>query len=69
MAISLGIFDSSFENRVFSSLEQRAQSGHHNRPEPCPLSGVKRTSQFDRVMSGFDPERTLRLPLGPTEFG
>jgi hypothetical protein len=25
----------------------------------CPLSGVKRTSRFQSVMSAFDPKRTL----------
>jgi hypothetical protein len=36
-----------------------AQSGHRDRTEGCPLLGVKRTSQFDRAMSAFDPKRTL----------
>jgi hypothetical protein len=31
----------------------------------CPLSGVKRTSQLDAVMSAYDPKRTLtRSVLG-----
>jgi hypothetical protein len=36
-----------------------AQSGHGGGVEECPLSGVKRTSQFDGVMSAYDPKRTL----------
>ena len=36
-----------------------AQSGHHDRAERCPLSGVKRTLQTRPVMSAFDPKRTL----------
>ena len=35
-------------------------------PEQCLLSGVKRTSRFEVVMSAFDPKRTL--DLGPTRF-
>jgi hypothetical protein len=31
-----------------------AQSGHRDRAEECPLSGVKRTLQFDGVMSAID---------------
>ena len=29
------------------------------RAERCPLSGVKRTSRFQGVMSAFNPKRTL----------
>jgi hypothetical protein len=36
-----------------------AQSGHHDRAEPCPLLGVERTLQQLGEMSGFDPKRTL----------
>ena len=36
-----------------------AQSGHHHRAEPCPLSGVKRTSRRIIAMSAFDPKRTF----------
>jgi putative tryptophan/tyrosine transport system substrate-binding protein len=36
-----------------------AQSGHPILFPQCPLLGVKRTSQFDRVMSAFDPKRTF----------
>jgi hypothetical protein len=35
-----------------------AQSGHHDRAEPCPLSGEEWTSRIQSVMSGFDPKRT-----------
>src|SRR5262249_41027342 len=35
-----------------------AQSGHHNRAEPCPLLGVKRTSGEHASMSAIDPKRT-----------
>ena len=35
-----------------------AQSRHPDRVGECLLSGVKRTSQFDRAMSAFDPKRT-----------
>ena len=38
-----------------------AQSGHHDRVEPCPLLGVKRTSRFHVVMSAFDPKRTSHV--------
>jgi hypothetical protein len=36
-----------------------AQSGHAVCTDECPLSGLKRTSRFQSVMSGFDPKRTL----------
>ena len=36
-----------------------AQSGHHGRANQCPLSGVKRTSRLQTVMSAFDPKRTF----------
>jgi hypothetical protein len=36
-----------------------AQSRHPDRAGECPLSGVKRTSQFDRAMSASDPFQTL----------
>jgi hypothetical protein len=32
------------------------------KPGECPLSGVKRTSRFQSVMSAFDPKRTLASP-------
>ena len=32
-----------------------AQSGHHDRAEPCPLLGVKRTSRGHASMSGYPP--------------
>ena len=35
-----------------------AQSGRLDCAEGCPLLGVKRTSQFDRAMSAYDPFRT-----------
>jgi hypothetical protein len=31
---------------------------HPDTLNPCPLSGVKRTSKFKSVMSAFDPKRT-----------
>jgi hypothetical protein len=37
---------------------QLALSKHQNALSRCPLSGVKRTSKFKRVMSAFDPKRT-----------
>ena len=37
-----------------------AQSGHRHGGEECPLSGVKRTSEFYGVMSACDPKRTSR---------
>src|SRR5689334_9664903 len=33
----------------------KPQSGHRDRAEPCPLSGVKRTSNKLPKMSAFDP--------------
>src|SRR5262249_13311745 len=36
-----------------------AQSGHHDRGDPCPLLGVKRTLVSHSAMSAFDPKRTL----------
>jgi hypothetical protein len=36
-----------------------AQSGRSDHRNECLVSGVKRTSRFERVMSGFDPKRTL----------
>jgi hypothetical protein len=35
-----------------------AQSGHSNRSRECPLSGVKRTSEFKGIMSANNPKRT-----------
>ena len=35
-----------------------AQSGHHDRAETCPLSGVKRTLIGHTAMSAYDPKRT-----------
>ena len=29
-------------------------------PSKCPLSGVKRTSRFDGVISAYDPKRTSK---------
>jgi hypothetical protein len=40
-----------------------AQNGHRLDVEECPLSGVKRTSQFDRVMSAFDQERRFAIGI------
>ena len=37
-----------------------ALSGHVSCADGCPLSGVKRTSRFQSVMSASDPKRTLR---------
>jgi hypothetical protein len=37
-----------------------AQSGHHDRANPCPLLGVKRTCKVSGSMSASDPKRTLR---------
>ena len=34
-----------------------AQSGHHDRADPFPLLGVKRTSRERSAMSTFDPSR------------
>jgi hypothetical protein len=47
----------SFEPRERCRL--LARSRHPDRVGGCPLSGVKRTSQFDRAMSAFDPKRTF----------
>jgi hypothetical protein len=38
-----------------------ALSGHHDRADPRPLSGVKRTSGGHAPMSALDPKRTLAL--------
>jgi hypothetical protein len=40
-----------------------AQSGHRDRAEPFPLSGVKRTSANLPRMSAYDPKRTSALLL------
>ena len=46
--------------RVFTAPSPLlAQSGHHNRANPCPLSGVKRTSLGHSEMSAFDPKQTF----------
>ena len=37
-----------------TSATKSAQSRHRDCVEECPLSGVKRTSQFHRAMSAFD---------------
>jgi hypothetical protein len=44
-----------------------AQSGHHTRAEPCPLSGVKQTLIGGAVMSANDPKQTLPNP-DPNHF-
>jgi hypothetical protein len=36
-----------------------AQSRAANLPPSCPLSGVKRTSQFDRAAAANDPNRRI----------
>jgi hypothetical protein len=36
-----------------------AQSGHHNRRNRCPLSGVKRTLRFNDVTSANDPKSDI----------
>jgi hypothetical protein len=36
-----------------------AQSGHPSRATECPLLGVKQTSQFEGVMSAFDPKGVM----------
>jgi endonuclease/exonuclease/phosphatase family metal-dependent hydrolase len=33
-----------------------AQSGHHHRAEPCPLSGVKRTCQVSGAIRDLHPD-------------
>ncbi len=38
--------------------------GHRDGVEECPLLGVKRTSQFDRATSAFDPTRTSATKFG-----
>jgi hypothetical protein len=43
------------------------QSGHPKLTDQCPLSGVKRTSRFQRLMSAFDPNRTLVIAI-PAEI-
>src|SRR6516164_11431601 len=37
---------------------QKGWSGHHERADPSPLLGVKRTSLGHPLMSAFDPKRT-----------
>jgi hypothetical protein len=41
-----------------------AQSGHTCRAGRCLLSGAKRTSSKDGVMSAYDPQRKLLRVLG-----
>jgi hypothetical protein len=38
-----------------------AQSGHHDRTAPCPLSGVKRTSRVRPVAAAHDPTAKWRV--------
>ena len=49
----------SSNNDIFCSAEclLLAQSGHANRSQQCPLSGVKRTLLRLAPMSAFDPKR------------
>ena len=54
----------SIQTDVQAQLPLLAQSRHPDRVSECPLSGVKRTSRFECVMSGFDPNRTLHAALG-----
>ena len=42
-----------------------AQSGRGDRPQRCPLLGVKRTSLGHASMSAFDPKRTSIVCLLP----
>jgi hypothetical protein len=46
-----------------------AQSRHPDRVGECPLSGVKRTSRCDRVMSACDPKRTFQSRYLPRPSG
>ena len=41
-----------------TSATKSAQSGHHDRTQRCPLSGVKRTSSGRATMSVSDPKQT-----------
>jgi len=43
---------------VIARCPSLSQSGHHDRAEPCPLSGVKRTSLGLSEMSAYDSKRT-----------
>ena len=43
-----------------------AQSRHADRVGECPLSGVKRTSQIDRIAAANDPTRTSATKFGAT---
>src|SRR5262249_52502134 len=45
-----------------------AQSGHHDRADPCPLSGVKRTLVGGAAMSANDPKRTCAQRKSLTHF-
>jgi hypothetical protein len=44
-------------DRIAGRCPLLALSGHHDRAEPCPLSGVKRTSRLQSAISAFDPKR------------
>jgi len=50
------------------SRPHMAQSGHPSRAQPCPLLGVKRTSQIKAAMSAFDPKRTLRFTIAAVQL-
>ena len=45
------------------------QSRHPGRVGECPLSGVKRTPQFDRAMSACDPKQTSRCHRSMSDIG
>jgi hypothetical protein len=49
--------------RTAQGMSASAYSGHRGGAEECPLLGVKRTSDFQCVMSAFDPKRTSALLL------
>ena len=48
-----------YRRRQSADARFLAQSGHPAVARQCPLSGVKRTSRFQSVMSASDPRRTF----------
>jgi hypothetical protein len=51
-----------FTQRLIVQCLLLAQSRNRVTAVPCPLLGAKRTSQFDRDASAYDPKRTLARP-------
>jgi len=68
MSLRYSALSTSYLAKLTADCPLLAQSGHHDRAEPCPLSEVKRTSDGMSGTSPYDPKltaprSTYRTPL------